>query len=453
MRKLLRSTSMRLALGYAALFLVSSMLLIGLLWWNTTGYLDRETDAVIAADIRAIGDRLQDFGLPGAIQTVNERVLADADRRAIYLLTDPALRPLAGNVDAWPAQIGRVPGWHEVDMVYQDRLHATRLLHVTLRGNFHLLVGRDVQERVAMRGLFLRGFVIATLVAIAFAMIGGFMIRRTVLCRVETINRTTTAIVQGDLGQRVALRDADDEFDQLAQTINRMLDQIQQLIEGVRNVSNAVAHDLRTPLAELRNRLEALLRTRPEPEHAQAEIGEALADIDRLIGIFNALLRLAEIDSGLRRAGFVLVDLPTLAADAVELYAPAAEAKDIVLTLDATSGRRVLGDPQLIAQALGNLIDNAVKYTPRGGRIALAVGPAGDGWQQLEVADNGPGIAAEERARVTQRFYRGDAARGTGGAGLGLNLVEAVARLHGGVLELEDNRPGLRARIRLPVAA
>src|SRR3546814_533904 len=158
MLKYLRSTSLRLALGYAGLFLVSSMALIGLVWWNTTGYLDRETDAVIAADIRAIGDRLQDFGLAGAIQTVNERVLADADKKAIYLLTDPVLTPLAGNVDAWPAEIGRQPGWHEVDLVYQNRLHATRLLHVVLRGNFHLLVGRDVQERVAMRGLFLRSF-------------------------------------------------------------------------------------------------------------------------------------------------------------------------------------------------------------------------------------------------------------------------------------------------------
>lgn len=453
MLKLLRSTSLRLALAYAGLFLVSSMLLIGLLWWNTTGYLDRETDAVIAADIRAIGDRLQDFGLPGAIQTVNERVLADADKRAIYLLTDPALRPLAGNVDAWPAQIGRVPGWHEVEMVYQNRLHATRLLHVVLRGDFHLLVGRDVQERVAMRGLFLEGFIWAMLVALAFAIAGGFVIRRTVLRRVERINRTTTAIVQGDLGQRVALRDTEDEFDQLAQTINRMLDQIQQLIEGVRNVSNAVAHDLRTPLAELRNRLETLLRTRPSADHIQEEIGEALGDIDRLIGIFNALLRLAEIDSGLRRAGFVTVDLPDLAADATELYGPSAEAKGIALTLDATSDMRVQGDPQLIAQALGNLIDNALKYTPRGGRVAVSVRPDGHAWREIEVADNGPGIATEDRPRVTQRFYRTDAARGTAGAGLGLSLADAVVRLHGGRLELEDNHPGLRARIRLPVAA
>lgn len=450
MHRILRSTSVRLALGYAGLFVISSMALIGLVWWNTTGYLDRETDAVIAADIRAIGDRLQDFGLAGAVQTMNERVLEDADKKAIYLLTDPGLRPLAGNVDAWPAEIGLKPGWHEADLVFRDKLHATRLLHVVLRGNFHLLVGRDVQERAAMRGLFLRSFGWAVLAALGFAAAGGFMIRRAVLRRIDRINRTTTAIVQGDLGKRVALRDAEDEFDQLAQTINSMLDQIQQLIEGVRNVSNAVAHDLRTPLAELRARLESLLRGRPSSRQMLDEISEAVGDIDRLIGIFNALLRLAEIDSGLQRAGFVTVNLSELAADMAELYAPSAEDRNIRLTLDATAELKAQGDPQLLSQAIGNLIDNAVKFTPRGGVISLAVRQGGDGWPEIEVADSGPGIPEEERRRVIQRFYRSDVARGTRGAGLGLNLVDAVVRLHGGSLILADNFPGLRATVRLP---
>lgn len=445
MRKLLRSTSLRLALGYAMLFIVSSMALLGLLWWNTTGYLDRETDAVIAADVRAIGDRLRDFGLVGAIQAVNERVLADTDRKAIYLLTDPFLKPLAGNVDAWPAKVGPAPGWYEVELVYQNRLHATRLLHVVLPGDFQLLIGRDVQERAAMRTLFLRGFAWAVLAAVAFAVLGGLMIRSAVLHRIENINRTATAIVQGDLGRRVPIRGADDEFDQLVETINRMLDQIQQLIEGVRNVSNTVAHDLRTPLAELRARLEALLRGRLDQEHMLDELAEAVADIDRLIGIFNALLRLAEVDSGLQRAGFGKIDLFALAEDAVELYGPSAEAKSITLTLDAAPGQPVNGDRYLLAQAVGNLLDNAVKYTPPGGKIVLAVKNGSGERRQIIVADSGPGIPEAEREEVTRRFYRGDASRSTAGAGLGLSLVEAVARLHGGRLRLEDNQPGLRA--------
>lgn len=450
MLKLLRSTSLRLALGYAGLFLISSMLLIGLVWWNTTGYLDRETDAVIAADTRAIGDRLQDFGLAGAVQTVNERVFADADKRAIYLLTDPALNPLAGNVAAWPGQIGPAPGWHELDLVHQDRLHATRLLHVVLRGNFHLLVGRDVQERAAMRGLFLRGFAWAVLGALGFAALGGFVIRRAVLRRVETINRTAGAIVQGDLGRRIALRSADDEFDQLAQTINRMLDQIQQLIEGVRNVSNAVAHDLRTPLAEARGRLEGLLLRPGRSEVMLDGIAASIADIDRLIGTFNALLRLAELDSGLRRAGFGTVDVPALIQDAGDLYAPAAEARALDFTFESETGLSATGDRLLLAQAIGNLLDNAVKYTRPGGQINLTARHGSDGAILIAVGDTGPGIPETEMGKVRQRFYRGDASRQAAGVGLGLSLVDAVARLHGGELRLEAGTPGLRAIIRLP---
>ncbi|HEX6960028.1 MAG TPA: HAMP domain-containing sensor histidine kinase [Ferrovibrio sp.] len=451
MTKLLRSTSLRLALAYAALFVVSSILLIGLLWWTTAGYLERETDAVIAADVRAIGDRLKDFGVPGAIQTVNERVLADTDQKAIYLLTDPLLNPLAGNLDAWPLKIGRTPGWYEMDLVYENHLHATRLLHVVLPGDFQLIIGRDVQERIAMRALFLRGVVWAVVAAFLLAVVGGLMIRRVVLRRIETINRTAGAIMQGDLGRRVALQGGDDEFDHLALTINKMLDQIQQLVEGVRNVSNAVAHDLRTPLAELRARLEALLREKPAAERMLDEVGEAVADIDRLIGTFNALLRLAEVDSGLQRAGFTKVDLKPLMEDVAELYGPSAEAKGISLRQDIAADLQVDGDPYLLAQAVGNLLDNAVKYTPAGGTIALALKAGEDGYCRIGVSDSGPGIPEAERALVTRRFYRGDLSRSTSGAGLGLSLVEAVVRLHGGRLALTDNSPGLMAVISLPL--
>ena len=453
MPKVLRSTAMRLALVFAGLFMVAAMLLAGLLWWNTAGYLDRETDAVIAADTRAIGDRLSDFGLAGAIQTMNERISADADRRAIYLLTDPRLRVLGGNVDAWPLKVGPRPGWYEVELVHRDRLHVTRLLHVVLPGNYQLLVGRDVQDRVEIRNLFLRGLFWAGVAALSFAFFGAWLIRRAVEHRIEGINRTATAIVQGDLGRRVPLRDADDEFDQLVVTINRMLDQIQQLIEGVRNVSNAIAHDLRTPLAETRARLESLLRQPADAEISLDGIAGAVADIDRLIGVFNALLRLAELDTGLRRAGFAPLDVAALVEDAVELYAPAAEAKGISLSSSATPRLELKGDRQLLAQAIGNLLDNAVKYTPAGGRIQITAGPAEDGGIAIAVGDSGPGIPEAERPRVVQRFYRGDASRHAEGVGLGLSLVEAVARLHGGELRLEGNNPGLLAVLALPASA
>jgi signal transduction histidine kinase len=453
MPKILRSTASLLALVFAGLFVMAALLLAGLLWWTTAGYLDRETDAVITADTRAIGDRIEDFGLAGAVQTMNERIAADADNRGIYLLTDPRLRPLGGNVDAWPLKVGPRPGWYEIELVHRDRLHMARLLHVTLPGNYQLLVGRDVQDRVDIRNLFLRGLAWAGVAALGFAFFGAWLIRRAVERRIEGINRTATAIVQGDLARRVPMRDADDEFDELVATINRMLDQIQQLIEGVRNVSNAIAHDLRTPLAETRARLEGLLRQPAGTDVSLDGIAAAIADIDRLIGVFNALLRLAELDTGLRRAGFTQVDVAALVEDAAELYGPAAETKGLGLDSHAEAGLVLTGDRQLLAQAIGNLLDNAIKYSPAGGRVILNAMRETGGRIAIVVADTGPGIPEDERGRATQRFYRGDASRHAEGVGLGLSLVEAVARLHGGELRLEGNNPGLRAVLALPPQA
>jgi signal transduction histidine kinase len=219
------------------------------------------------------------------------------------------------------------------------------------------------------------------------------------------------------------------------------------LIHGIRNVSNSIAHDLRTPLAELRSRLEELALTKPPIEHTFAEIDAAVADVDQVIRIFNALLRLAEIDSGLRRSGFVPVDVAAVAAAAVEFYHPAAELKGTSLSLETSGLAPIRGDPVLLAQALGNLIDNALKYTPDYGTIAVAVQRGADGSVDIVVADSGPGISEAEKPKAVERFYRGDASRGTPGVGLGLSLVDAVARLHGSELKLEDNEPGLRARI------
>ena len=453
MIRLLRSTSVRLALGYAALFIVSSLALVGFIGWGTAGYLDREVEAAIVADTRAVADRLRDFGLAGAVATVTERVVQTADEHAIYLLANPALAPVAGNLDAWPAAVKREPGWYQAELVQANKLHATRLLHVALPGNYHLLVGRDVQDRVAVQSLILNALAWAAAAAIAIAVAGGLLVRRAVLRRVEAINRTAVAIVQGDLSQRVPVRGTSDEFDQLAQTINTMLQQIGVLIESVRNASNAVAHDLRTPLAELRARLEELLRVKPSPDATFGEIQGAVADIDRIIGIFNALLRLAEIDSGERRAGFRSVDIAALAAEAAELYAPLIEERGAKLAIDAPGGMAVTGDPFLLAQAIGNLLDNAAKYAPAGSTISLDVARRADQQIEITVADRGPGIPDTEKGRVTERFYRGDASRSTVGVGLGLSVVAAVARLHGGALTLGDNHPGLRAALVLPAAA
>ena len=239
-------------------------------------------------------------------------------------------------------------------------------------------------------------------------------------------------------------------MDMLARTVNRMLDQIEQLVHGVRNVSNAIAHDLRTPLAELRSRLEELSVTRPGPAETFDEIDTAVADVDRVIAIFNALLRLAEIDTGARRSGFVQVDVGRIAGEAAEFYQPIAELKGVHLSFESMGELTISGDPLLLAQAIGNLIDNALKHAPEKGKIQVQATQRADGAREVAISDDGPGIPDSDKPRVTERFYRGDASRGTPGVGLGLSLVSAVAKLHGGRLELTDNHPGLRAILILP---
>jgi hypothetical protein len=291
------------------------------------------------------------------------------------------------------------------------------------------------------------GLIAASGTIILLGVLSGWLVRRALLAEVNALSQTTSAIVGGDLSRRLPVRGDAHELDILAQTVNRMLEQIEQLLHGVRNVSNAIAHDLRTPLAELRSRLEELVVTRPPPGQTFAEIDGAVADVDRVIGIFNALLRLAELDTGARRSGFVQVDLAKVAAEAAEFYQPLAELKGVKLSFESAGAQSVAGDPLLLAQAIGNLIDNALKFAPLGGAISVAIAQRRDGAAQVVVSDNGPGIPEAEKSRVTQRFYRGDASRGTPGVGLGLSLVEGVARLHGGALELDDNRPGLRATL------
>lgn len=452
--RLLRSASVRIALSYAVVFIVSTLLLVSYLWWRTTNYLEQETDAVIIADTRAIGDRLRDFGLPGALAAINDRLKLAADEHAIYLLTDPLLTPVGGNLSAWPAQVGRDPGWYEVKVVQNGRLHATRILNVDLPADFHLLVGRDIQDRAAMRDVILNGLAWAAVAALVLAVAGGMLVRRAVFRRVEIINRTAAAIVQGDLGRRVPSSRSADEFDQLTGTINEMLDQIQLLIEGIRGASDAIAHDLRTPLAEMRARLEALLRNRPPPEATFDEIAKTMGDIDRLIAVFNALLRLADIRSGVRRSGFRDVDLGGILADVVEFYAPMAEEKSMTLDLPPQGALPaplvIKGDPDLLAQAIGNLLDNAIKYAPAGSPVAISLSRLPEQMLRLEIRDQGSGIPQSERDLVLRQFYRGshDDVPGTG---LGLSLVQAVVHLHGGRLELDDSNPGLSAALILPL--
>jgi signal transduction histidine kinase len=314
----------------------------------------------------------------------------------------------------------------------------------------HFLYGYDLTDFFAGRKAFVIAFMGVSIPLLVTVLLLGFFIRRSLLGQIGAINDAARAIMRGNLKERVPERGDNTEIDLLSSTINRMLDHTEQLVGGITNVSNSIAHDLRTPLAEARTRFEALLAKWPSSDDkARAEVEAGMADIDKLIRTFNALMRLAQIETGARQSGFRQMDLPDVVAETVEFYQHAAEQKGLDLAADIPNHFAFNGDPSLIAQAVANLIDNAIKYTPSGGRVGVALHTDDGGAAAIVVDDNGPGIPDVEKPKVTARFYRGDRARSTAGSGLGLSLVAAIAALHGGSLMLSDNRPGLSARLTL----
>jgi signal transduction histidine kinase len=318
-----------------------------------------------------------------------------------------------------------------------------------LLGGFQLLVAQDVHERYLTEKFFTTTLPWTVALMLVLGLVGGALMSRNMLRRLDQINRTAGQIFAGDFSRRVPVSRARDEFDTLADSLNRMLDRIERLMKGVRDVTDSVAHDLRTPLNRLRNRLEETQR-HLDPDGKEAlEIEAAMRETDQIIATFNALLLIAEADAGVQRGAMAKIDLTPMVDDVAELYAPLAEEKEVTLEVKPSGATLIEGNRSLISQALANLIDNAIKYTASSGHISVWPAMTPDG-VDLTVADTGPGIPATERARVVERFVRLEASRNSPGTGLGLSLVAAVARLHGASLILEDNSPGLKAIIRFP---
>src|ERR1700722_6261295 len=447
---MIRSSALSLALGYVALGLTALVLFAAPLWYAWQVTIQDGRAEILQADAQRITDIYKRDGADAVKTFIDTRVSLQIAGERILLLTDASMHPLAGNLRAWPTTVPQTPGNYTIQVNVGSQGEQEALVHVAMLGDYNLLVGRDNALFRPLQTRFWYGLSAAVAVLCIAGLLVGIITRRALMSRVNSIRQTVSAIIHGDLKHRLPTHLSDDELNTLSRTINGMLDQIELLVHGVRNVSNSIAHDLRTPLAELRSRLEELSLIRPSTEETYTEIDGAVADVDRVIRIFDALLRLAEIDAGLRRSGFVAVDAADLAATAVEFYAPAAELKGIGLTFRSQGPVPVSGDPVLLAQALSNLIDNALKYAPQYGSIEVAVDKHGTS-AEISVSDNGPGIDEAENIKVVQRFYRGDASRGTPGVGLGLSLVQAVAKLHGSPLELRDNGPGLSAVLTLTI--
>jgi signal transduction histidine kinase len=448
--RVLRTATFRLALLYAVLFGISAVVLFTTLYWSMTGYATQQIRVAIKAEVASLVDNARNQGIGHLAQTIKQRLGGPDQHSSYYLLLDATGQQIAGNIPTMTP----IAGWREFgapesdggDEGEEDENRTILGFGLLLpRGGF-LLVGHDTEQLRELRELIIRAFSWAGGVTVGLALLGGATLSLGFLRRLEAFNRTSGRIIEGNLTERVPVRGSDDEFDRLARNINRMLDQIQELIEGLRQVSNDIAHDLRTPLAHLRRGIETARRKARSVTEYKEAFDQAIAETDEILATFGALLRIAQIEAGTKRAGFATVDLSAVFDTIVETYTAVAEDHGQTLSSRIAPGVTIRGDRELLTQLLANLVDNAIRHTPAGTMVEVLLGV--DQYRPIGVvADTGPGVPAEAREKIFRRFYRLDRSRTTTGSGLGLSLVAAVAELHGIAITLADNAPGLRVAL------
>jgi signal transduction histidine kinase len=436
--KLLSTASFKLTSLYLLLFLVSVGALATLLFFTLRAAFEAEVRTQITNEVNLLLFEYREDGLDELLEETEERIEKnESGDRLLYMVQNPAGDVIFDRVEP----VSGTYGWRRGDG------DAPKLFYFTRLPDGHVLgVGKDLTAYGAMEQALLRAFAWALAAVLVVGAVGGLILSRRTLAQVDGITRTARAIGDGRLSQRVAVRRNGDEFDALGATLNRMLDRIEQLVANVRDVSTGIAHDLRTPLARLRQRLEDL-RARTAQEAQQAELGTAIAEVDAILQTFAALLRLAEVNAGTLRAGFRPVDLSSLVRQVAEAYEPLGEDRDIVLETGIEERIELLGDAHLLQQLLANLLENALQHAGRGLTVALRLHQE-PVCTVLEVADNGRGIPAADREKMLRPFERIDT--GHGGSGLGLALAAAIARLHEADLQLLDNYPGLLCRVAFP---
>jgi signal transduction histidine kinase len=446
--RLLRTASFRLAALYLLLFTASALVLGGAVFWIMRAALDGQARARIEAEIASLREEYQAGGLARLVAVVDAR--GRGAGALDYLVQDRDGRRLAGEI----APLGPRLGWLRLDASEggRDRPERVQALAVSLDGGLVLAVGDDSERIAEAEEAVLGAFAWVVGLTLLLGAGGGAWLSHLFLHRVDAIARTAEAIIGGDLTRRVPVRGTGDDLDRLAMTLNRMLDRIGALMDSLRQVSNDIAHDLRTPLSRLRQRLEEARMgpVRSVADYEQA-IEAAITEAQGLLGTFSALLRIAQVEAGAQRAAFRQVDLSALAETVAEAFAPVAEDESHALSVEIAAGVTVQGDRELLTQMLVNLVENALRHTPPGSRVRIVLGPDGlTGGPVLAIEDDGLGVPEDERERVLRRFYRRERSRTTPGSGLGLSLVAAVADLHGAHLTLDDAEPGLCVRIAFP---
>ncbi|CEF57020.1 HAMP domain-containing sensor histidine kinase [Acetobacter ghanensis] len=458
-KALIQSVSLRFGIVYSVLFISSAILFLFFVWWGTVGLLDQRVRHSIALDAHALLTEWTREGAPGLEDLINNRLAQDIDDNALYLLSAPDGKLLAGNLAHWPVRLKNSINWQRLPVLRDGQLKLAQVRIWTLDGDYRLLIGRDISARTQIQRM-LTDAMVWTCVMVGLLAIGGGWVVRTLFRRIiHSINRTTLAITQGDMTRRIPVSGTGDELDDVALTINQMLDRITRLMDGVKQVSNSIAHDLRTPIARARAELEDASTHATNEQELRAAIDQAVSNLDNVTGICEALLRIAQIEAGARRSAFATFDLVTTLRDMAELYEAVADEQELKLLTDLPDHLPFWGDQAMFQQALANILDNAIKFSPPHGSIRLSAqecpaSKTNEGEQsaliRIQVVDCGIGMNSADIARASERFFRAERARNTPGSGLGLALVQAIVELHGGTLRLSHNNPGLAVTIDVP---
>jgi signal transduction histidine kinase len=452
MIRLFNTVAFRLAMGYGILVLCAVAVISAILYLGTVGVMDREINAKIFGVSDRLTKRFEERGLEGVQQGIDQLLTDGIDSDTeVYLLVGPDGKKIIGNIDPVTGDAMRLDQLIDERVLRYGRISSSRLLSHHFSNGSILVVGRDMQDVHEINQLILRSLAMGGVLAVVIAVGGAILFRNQLEHRVAAIRHTVLEIEAGDLGRRIPVLDSNDEFTRLNHDINHMLDQIQHLMEGVRNVSNAIAHDLRTPLGRIRSLLDEALGQERSGEKLSTAATDAIRQIDDLTSLFDKLLQIAEAESGTRRQSFEPVALKEIVTDVVEFYDATAEAKGIRLTVGIEGEPTALGDKDLLATATANLVDNALKYAGASATVRVRAIQERN-IVSILVQDDGPGIPSEEMGKVTQRFYRLDQSRSLPGNGLGLPIVSSISHLHSGTFALEDAKPGLKARIVLPRA-
>jgi signal transduction histidine kinase len=453
LNKTARSSTLKLALVYIALFSASIFGLLAYVYWSTISLLDTNFERAAVAERRRLMQAYDAGGRPGLVAFIDKRIHDQRLAGWYYELADPAFSPIAGNLPSWPRRAKPQPGWSGFAQFgpppgAADR-SPLRATYRTMADGDHLLLGLQVEGVNGFATSTATALVTAAGLFLILAAAAGVSTARRSVTRIETINAASREIMRSGLGRRIPLRGTGDEWDELATNLNSMLARIEELVETNRQVSDNIAHDLRTPLTRMRAKLEKATAQSLEPTGYQSLLYDTIGELDGVLRTFSSLLRISRIEASDRGIGLQTLDLGRLTGEIVELFDAAAEEKSVRLVLSRAETVEIRGDRDLLFDAISNLLDNAIKHGGSGGEVHVAVNDTAEG-PTLSIADRGPGIPPSEREQVFKRFYRLERSRNSQGNGLGLSLAAAVANLHGIRIEMADNAPGLRIALHFP---